>query len=185
MSLCPCGSRRDYDECCGPLLAGAPAPTAEALMRSRYTAFTEGKVDYLKDTLTPEEQADFDPEETRIMATEAKWQGLEIRAAGGGRRRRPGIGGIRRPLQAARPDPHAPRAGELPARRRRLALRRRGGLTPRRRRARPPRSAATIPAPADRARNTRSAAAPERRADPVPVSAAGQANSLTSSSAPR
>ena len=84
MSLCPCGSRRDYDECCGPLLAGAPADSAEALMRSRYTAFTEGKVDYLKDTLTPEEQADFDPEETRIMATEAKWQGLEIRSASGG-----------------------------------------------------------------------------------------------------
>lgn len=38
-SRCPCGSGDLFDGCCGPLLAGAPAPTAERLMRSRYTAF--------------------------------------------------------------------------------------------------------------------------------------------------
>lgn len=36
---CPCGSGRRFHACCGPLLDGHPAPTAEALMRSRYAAF--------------------------------------------------------------------------------------------------------------------------------------------------
>ena len=36
---CPCGSAVALSGCCGPLLDGHPADTAEALMRSRYTAF--------------------------------------------------------------------------------------------------------------------------------------------------
>ena len=36
---CPCGSGAALARCCGRYLAGAPAPTAEALMRSRFTAF--------------------------------------------------------------------------------------------------------------------------------------------------
>ncbi|HUT76233.1 MAG TPA: SEC-C metal-binding domain-containing protein, partial [Polyangia bacterium] len=40
MTPCPCGSSRDFADCCGPLLGGeGPAETAEALLRSRYTAF--------------------------------------------------------------------------------------------------------------------------------------------------
>ena len=39
MSTCPCSSNRAYDDCCAPIIAGSPAPTAEALVRSRYTAF--------------------------------------------------------------------------------------------------------------------------------------------------
>lgn len=43
-----CGSQRQYANCCGPYLAGeATAPTAEALMRSRYSAFCQGNLDYL------------------------------------------------------------------------------------------------------------------------------------------
>lgn len=40
MSVCPCGSGLALLACCGRYLAGSYAPTAEALMRSRYTAFT-------------------------------------------------------------------------------------------------------------------------------------------------
>ena len=36
-----------YDACCGPLHRGAPAATAERLMRSRYSAFVVGDSDYL------------------------------------------------------------------------------------------------------------------------------------------
>jgi len=44
---CPCGTA-SFADCCGPLLVGArQAQTAEALMRSRYTAYLEGAVDYL------------------------------------------------------------------------------------------------------------------------------------------
>jgi SEC-C motif-containing protein len=44
---CPCGLGEDYDACCGRLHAGAPAPTAESLMRSRYSAFAVGDAGYL------------------------------------------------------------------------------------------------------------------------------------------
>jgi SEC-C motif-containing protein len=44
---CPCGLGDSYDSCCGRLHGGAPAPTAEALMRSRYSAFAVGDAGYL------------------------------------------------------------------------------------------------------------------------------------------
>lgn len=44
---CPCGSGRVYDACCGPLHEGAEARTAEALMRSRFSAFALGLAEYL------------------------------------------------------------------------------------------------------------------------------------------
>ncbi|MAD46193.1 MAG: zinc chelation protein SecC [Oceanospirillaceae bacterium] len=47
MSLCPCGSGISYRDCCGPLHQGKPAPTPEALMRSRYSAFVRQDSDYL------------------------------------------------------------------------------------------------------------------------------------------
>lgn len=47
-ALCPCGSGRAFDECCGPFLSGAAAaPTPEALMRSRYTAYAVGDDAYV------------------------------------------------------------------------------------------------------------------------------------------
>lgn len=48
ISFCHCKSGRLYDECCGPLLAGERiALTAEALMRSRYTAYVVRDIAYL------------------------------------------------------------------------------------------------------------------------------------------
>ncbi|MGH8392671.1 MAG: SEC-C metal-binding domain-containing protein, partial [Pseudomonas sp.] len=38
-SICPCGSGNLLDACCGHYHAGHPAPCAEALMRSRYSAY--------------------------------------------------------------------------------------------------------------------------------------------------
>lgn len=46
-AACPCGSDRETVRCCAPVLAGRPAPTAERLMRSRYTAHVLGDVDHL------------------------------------------------------------------------------------------------------------------------------------------
>jgi SEC-C motif domain protein len=45
--LCPCGSSIEYAACCGRWHAGEPAPTAEALMRSRYAAFVLQNEAYL------------------------------------------------------------------------------------------------------------------------------------------
>jgi SEC-C motif-containing protein len=50
---CPCGLGDDYDACCGRLHAGAPAATAESLMRSRYSAFAVGDAGYLLRTWHP------------------------------------------------------------------------------------------------------------------------------------
>ena len=47
---CPCGTGLPYGECCARLHRGAPAATAEALMRSRYTAFAIGDAAYLCDS---------------------------------------------------------------------------------------------------------------------------------------
>lgn len=48
---CLCGSDKAFSDCCQPYLSGAkPVPTAEALMRSRYTAYTLGDVQYLLDS---------------------------------------------------------------------------------------------------------------------------------------
>ena len=48
---CPCDSGQTYVQCCGPwhqgLGLGVFAPTPEALMRSRYSAYVLGLVDYL------------------------------------------------------------------------------------------------------------------------------------------
>ena len=81
---CPCG-RRDaagralgYAQCCGRYIDAferTPAPDAEALMRSRYTAFVLERADYLRATWhasTRPSQVSFD--------AGVKWLGLEVRA---------------------------------------------------------------------------------------------------------
>src|SRR3569832_3022083 len=50
---CPCGSGRSLADCCGRFHAGAPAPDAESLMRSRYSAYVLGLEDYLRATWDP------------------------------------------------------------------------------------------------------------------------------------
>lgn len=80
MALCPCGSMKTISECCGPIIEGAPAPTAEALMRSRYTAFVQKKLDHIERTHAPEIRADFNRAEAERLAEECEWQGLEIRS---------------------------------------------------------------------------------------------------------
>ncbi|MFE0679021.1 YchJ family protein [Streptomyces sp. NPDC058867] len=54
MSVCPCGLGGPYERCCGRYHSGAgAAPTAEALMRSRYSAFVRGDAAYLLRTWHP------------------------------------------------------------------------------------------------------------------------------------
>ncbi|MGB0129433.1 MAG: YchJ family protein [Rhodocyclaceae bacterium] len=81
MSLCPCGSGCELEECCGPVVAGAPAATPEALMRSRYTAFVLGNIDHIDRTHAPEIRADFNRAEAERAAAEIEWLGLEVRGA--------------------------------------------------------------------------------------------------------
>lgn len=46
-AACDCGLPARYAQCCGRWHAGEPAPSAEALMRSRYSAFVRGDAAYL------------------------------------------------------------------------------------------------------------------------------------------
>lgn len=84
MTMCPCGSGRGFDDCCGPLIGGAPAPTAEALMRSRYTAFTQRNMAYLDQTNAPETREGFERAEGDEVSAESQWIGLDIRTVTGG-----------------------------------------------------------------------------------------------------
>jgi SEC-C motif-containing protein len=77
--LCLCGSDRAYETCCGPFHSGAlRPPTAQALMRSRYTAFARNAIDYIASTTAPESQDDFDRRGAEAWAHEAAWLGLRI-----------------------------------------------------------------------------------------------------------
>ncbi|MBL7545899.1 MAG: SEC-C domain-containing protein [Bdellovibrionaceae bacterium] len=53
-------------------------------MRSRYTAYTKGDIDYIKNTLAPESVHDFDMVATKKWSQQSKWLGLKIHAASGG-----------------------------------------------------------------------------------------------------
>lgn len=72
---CPCGSNLAYARCCEPLHQGLPAPTAEALMRARYSAYVLKQHDYVQASWhasTRPAQVGEDDEATR-------WLGLEVK----------------------------------------------------------------------------------------------------------
>jgi len=73
-SPCPCGLPAEYEACCGRWHAGEAAPTAEALMRSRYSAYVKGRADQLLATW----HASTRPAEVPIESG-VKWLGLEVR----------------------------------------------------------------------------------------------------------
>lgn len=74
---CPCGLARPYTACCGRWHAGPQrlqAPDAEALMRSRYSAFVQLRADYLLDTWHPSSRPPgigFEPG--------LRWLGLQVK----------------------------------------------------------------------------------------------------------
>jgi SEC-C motif-containing protein len=79
---CPCGGGA-YTDCCGRFHAGAEAPTAEALMRSRYAAFVRRDAAYLLRTSHPalrRKTTVRDLQDSFALA----WCGLTILAVRGG-----------------------------------------------------------------------------------------------------
>ena len=76
--ICPCRGAADalpYEACCGRYHVGSPVPTAEALMRSRYSAFVLDELDYLLATWGASTRP------ALLMPNPAglKWLGLEVR----------------------------------------------------------------------------------------------------------
>lgn len=76
-SPCPCGSGRPYADCCRQLHQGAVAADAEALMRSRYSAYVFKLEAYLRATWHPSTRPprlDLDDH-----GASTRWLGLEVR----------------------------------------------------------------------------------------------------------
>ncbi len=77
--LCPCCSGKLFADCCEPYVSGKKrAPTPEALMRSRYTAFTLADVVYLSRTMRGKAKEGMDYEGTKTWAKSVDWKGLEV-----------------------------------------------------------------------------------------------------------
>ena len=77
--LCPCGSQLAFAACCQPLLLEhRTAETAEQLMRSRYSAYITGKIDYLVSTTHPSQRHRFTKEDMEEWSKSTKWLKLEI-----------------------------------------------------------------------------------------------------------
>ncbi len=77
---CPCGRPLPYAECCARHHAGSPAADAEALMRSRYSAYVLRLEAYLLATW----HASTRPAALNLDVTpQPKWLGLELKAKSG------------------------------------------------------------------------------------------------------
>ena len=79
MAQCPCGSGSNFDECCGPIINGGTlAPTPEALMRSRFTAYVHGDLDHIESTHAKEVRDNFNRSAAESTANSVEWISLEI-----------------------------------------------------------------------------------------------------------
>ncbi|MCB1072726.1 MAG: hypothetical protein H7A41_00500 [Chlamydiales bacterium] len=76
---CPCGSDKSFSSCCGPYLEGKQdPPTPEALMRSRYTAYTQGNLDYIEKTMRGEALERFSRSESENNTQDVEWLKLDV-----------------------------------------------------------------------------------------------------------
>lgn len=78
---CPCGSGNQLSQCCGQYHDGAFAPSAELLMRSRYSAYVLGQVDYLVATTLPAQQNALDRTAMTAWSAQSTWLGLEVESS--------------------------------------------------------------------------------------------------------
>jgi SEC-C motif-containing protein len=76
--MCFCGTQQPFSQCCQPVHQGQPAQSAEQLMRSRYSAFVTGDVDYIVGTTLPAQQPLLDVEAIGNWSRQNEWLGLHI-----------------------------------------------------------------------------------------------------------
>ncbi|MDR6763347.1 SEC-C motif-containing protein [Flavobacterium sp. 2755] len=76
---CFCDTGLQFENCCGLYLKNnQKAPTALALMRSRYSAYATHNAEYLLETTYISERKYYSKAEILKWATANKWQKLEI-----------------------------------------------------------------------------------------------------------
>ena len=76
---CYCKSKKNFSECCQPHLSGEKkAPSAQELMRSRYSAYVLGDANYIVNTASKDKSSQDDIALIEEYAKSVKWVGLEI-----------------------------------------------------------------------------------------------------------
>ncbi len=79
MSACPCGLTQNYEFCCGRFISHHAIPsTPEQLMRSRYTAYFYGDMDYIAETMKSPAADRFNIEEAKKRANKIRWVELKV-----------------------------------------------------------------------------------------------------------
>ena len=82
MSNCYCGNSTSFQDCCEPYIKGITnAPTAEKLMRSRYSAFAKGAADYLVNTTHISKRRLHNKKDILDWSQANKWLKLEVLAS--------------------------------------------------------------------------------------------------------
>lgn len=77
LQLCYCGNQKPFQQCCQPIILGRNKPeTAEALMRSRFSAFCTQNLSYLVATHQPPLGQSIPTE--KEYSSENQWIGLKI-----------------------------------------------------------------------------------------------------------
>ena len=86
--MCHCGSGKPFDSCCLPYLSGKMLPpTAEALMRSRYSAFVTQRLDYILETHTTSDRSPESRAALERSLQDTEWINLMVLGTKQGRAR--------------------------------------------------------------------------------------------------
>jgi len=79
LDSCPCKSGLSAAECCLPFIQGKKKPvTAEELLRSRYTGFVVGNIDYILKTHHSKTAHEVKRDEIEEWSKQSEWQSLEV-----------------------------------------------------------------------------------------------------------
>lgn len=78
MKNCFCGSTKPFAECCQVYHRKLNAPTALALMKSRYSAFCVADINYIEKTQSGSAALAFNAKETKAFAQSVSWRHLHI-----------------------------------------------------------------------------------------------------------
>ncbi len=76
--MCYCGKSEEFKDCCELYIKGEPAPSPEALMRSRYSAFAVKDVSYIQATHDPQTRGYYDMAANEAWAQAVKFEKLEV-----------------------------------------------------------------------------------------------------------
>ena len=77
--LCPCCSKKLYKDCCQKYIENKAQPTtAQALMRSRYSAYTFSNIDYIVQTMRGKPLQGFNKKQVKLWSEQVIWLKLDV-----------------------------------------------------------------------------------------------------------